>query len=123
MSKPLPPPVPIDDLSTRHTPMRRGAIARDALGPMAAAFPPAAAAPREASAPVETPSAAEAVRRPAKRRERNFHIPDYLDRAVTMRAAERGTTRSRIVLEALRAFGFEVDEIDLVDLRGNPRGR
>lgn len=44
-------------------------------------------------------------------------FPDYLIDQLKLAAAEAGTAQKVIVLEALRAAGFQIDDIDLQDLR------
>lgn len=49
---------------------------------------------------------------PAPVRRLAVELPDYLFTAVSKKAAEEGTTKRYIVLEALRAHGFTVNDID-----------
>ena len=44
-------------------------------------------------------------------------IPERIKRQVSVRAAEEGTTQRTIVLTALRAIGFSVNDEDLCDKR------
>lgn len=50
------------------------------------------------------------------------YIPDYVDRAVNIAAAERGVTKSYVILQALEQAGFRVDPADLVADRRKERG-
>ena len=43
-----------------------------------------------------------------------FDAPDYLDRELSVRAAEQGVTKTYLILQALGNAGFRLDEIDLV---------
>ena len=43
-----------------------------------------------------------------------FDAPDYLDRELSVRAAEQGVTKTYLILRALGDAGFRLDEIDLV---------
>jgi len=44
-------------------------------------------------------------------------VPARVKRAVTVRAAHEGVTQRTIILQALRAIGFSVEEDDLLDKR------
>jgi hypothetical protein len=44
-------------------------------------------------------------------------FPDYLSEALRQAAAREGTAQKVIVMRALRMAGFQVDDIDLQDLR------
>jgi hypothetical protein len=61
--------------------------------------------------------------RAALRVERNFHLPDYVDKWLALQVAEKGKSRSQIVVEALSRSGCPVEPIDLEDLRKNPKAR
>jgi hypothetical protein len=51
------------------------------------------------------------------------YFPDYLDRELSMKAAERGVTKTFLLLEALAKTGYHVDEADFVqDRRKRPKG-
>jgi hypothetical protein len=51
------------------------------------------------------------------------YIPDYLDRELSMKAAERGVTKTFLLMEALAKTGYRVDEADFVqDRRKRPKG-
>ena len=43
-----------------------------------------------------------------------FDAPDYLDRELSVRAAEQGVTKTYLILHALGNAGFRLDEVDLV---------
>jgi len=43
-----------------------------------------------------------------------FDCPDYLDRAVSVKAAEQGVTKTYLILRALKLAGFEITDRDLV---------
>jgi hypothetical protein len=43
-----------------------------------------------------------------------FDCPDYLDRAVAVKAAEQGVTKTFVILSALKAAGYEITDRDLV---------
>lgn len=43
-----------------------------------------------------------------------FDAPDYLDRELSVRAAEQGVTKTYLILQALGNAGFRLDEVDLV---------
>lgn len=44
-------------------------------------------------------------------------VPARIKREVTLRAAKEGSTQRTIILRALRAIGFKVDDADLFDKR------
>jgi len=44
-------------------------------------------------------------------------VPAHIKREVSVRAAKEGTTQRTIILTALRAIGFAVDEEDRCDKR------
>lgn len=44
-------------------------------------------------------------------------VPARIKREVSVRAAKEGTTQRTIILQALRAIGFRVDDGDLLDKR------
>ena len=78
--------------------------------------PPQPRAPRRAAA--SRPSApTPALPRPAPTRPWQAMFPDYLIDQLKLAAAEAGTAQKVVVLEALRAAGFQIDDIDLQDLR------
>lgn len=81
-----------------------------APAPVAAEPPtPGPAAPAAAPAPV--------VIRPAATRPWQAMFPDYLIDDLRQAAAREGTAQKVLVLRALRAAGFRVEDIDLQDLR------
>jgi len=43
-----------------------------------------------------------------------IEVPDYVDHALALKAAQERVTKQYIVLCALKAYGFEVDPADLV---------
>jgi hypothetical protein len=43
-----------------------------------------------------------------------FDCPDYLDKALSVQAAEQGVTKTYLILSALRQAGFRLEEADLV---------
>ena len=52
-----------------------------------------------------------------------FDSPDYLDRAISVAAAEQGVTKTYLILKALKADGFELRDVDLVIDRRKLRKR
>ena len=52
-----------------------------------------------------------------------FDCPDYLDRAVSIAAAERNVTKTFIILTALKQAGYEIKDVDLVEDRRKTRRR
>jgi hypothetical protein len=51
------------------------------------------------------------------------YIPDYLDREMAMKAAERNVTKTFLIMEALAKAGYRVEEIDLIqDRRKRQKG-
>jgi hypothetical protein len=50
------------------------------------------------------------------------YFPDYLDKELSVKAAERGVTKTFLLLEALTKAGYRVDEADFVqDRRKRPK--
>jgi hypothetical protein len=50
------------------------------------------------------------------------YIPDYLDRQMAMKAAERNVTKTFLIMEALAKTGYRVEDIDFVqDRRKRPK--
>ena len=43
-----------------------------------------------------------------------FDCPDYLDRAVSVAAAEQNCTKTYLILKALKLAGYELADVDLV---------
>ena len=43
-----------------------------------------------------------------------FDAPNYLDRELSVRAAEQGVTKTYLILQALGKVGYRMDEVDLV---------
>ena len=52
-----------------------------------------------------------------------FDCPAYLDRAISIAAAEQGVTKTYLILKALKADGFELRDVDLVIDRRKARKR
>lgn len=52
-----------------------------------------------------------------------FDCPDYLDRAVSVAAAEQNVTKTYLILKALKLAGYELKEVDLVVDRRKTRRR
>lgn len=52
-----------------------------------------------------------------------FDCPAYLDRAISIAAAEHGVTKTYLILKALKADGFELRDVDLVIDRRKARKR
>ena len=71
-----------------------------------------AAAPAEVNTPKPVVKRARKSSQPAPVRRLAVELPDYLFAAISKKAAEEGTTKRFIVLEALRAHGFVVNDID-----------
>lgn len=43
-----------------------------------------------------------------------FDCPDYLDKELSIKAAEQGVTKTYLILQALGKAGYRLDEVDLV---------
>lgn len=43
-----------------------------------------------------------------------FDCPDYLDKALSVKAAEEGVTKTYLILQALGQAGYRLDAVDLV---------
>jgi hypothetical protein len=43
-----------------------------------------------------------------------FDCPDYLDKALSVRAAEENVTKTYLILRALKTAGYRVEDVDLV---------
>jgi hypothetical protein len=52
-----------------------------------------------------------------------FDCPAYLDRAISIAAAEQGVTKTYLILKALKVDGFELRDVDLVIDRRKARKR
>lgn len=50
--------------------------------------------------------------KPAPTVKKTYKLPDYLSRALRLRAASEGVTERHIIMTALKAHGFEVHDID-----------
>lgn len=99
-----------DDLSRiRDYGLKRGFIPTEA--------PTSAPAPVPAPAPQPAPQPAPMVIRPVPTRPWQAMFPDYLIEELRNAAAREGTAQKVVVMRALRAAGFRVDDIDLQDLR------
>jgi len=85
-----------------------------AAPPVVAPVAPAEPPPVSVSAPA-VPSST--VVRPAPTKPWQAMFPDYLIEELRHAAAREGTAQKVIVMRALRAAGFRVDDIDLQDLR------
>lgn len=103
IAAPIPAPIPVAAPAPAYTP---------APAPIAV---PAPVAPPVAAAPVAAP--APAIPRPAPTKPWQAMFPDYLIEELRLAAAREGTAQKVIVMRALRAAGFRVDDIDLQDLR------
>jgi hypothetical protein len=52
-----------------------------------------------------------------------FDCPDYLDTAISVKAAEQNVTKTYLILKALKDVGYELREVDLVVDRRKARKR
>lgn len=53
-----------------------------------------------------------------------FDCPDYVDRAISVAAAEQNVTKTYLILKALKADGYEIRDVDLVvDRRRDRKAR
>ena len=43
-----------------------------------------------------------------------FDCPEYLDKELSVKAAEQGVTKTYLILQALGRAGYRLDEVDLV---------
>jgi len=50
-----------------------------------------------------------------------FDCPDYIDRAISVAAAEQNVTKTYLILKALKADGYEIKDVDLVADRRRDR--
>jgi hypothetical protein len=50
-----------------------------------------------------------------------FDCPDYVDRAISVAAAEQNVTKTYLILKALKADGYEIKNVDLVADRRRDR--
>lgn len=73
------------------------------------------ASPSRTAAP--SPPPAPALPRPAPTKPWQAMFPDYLIDELRQAAAHEGTAQKVVVMRALRAAGFHVNDIDLQDLR------
>ncbi len=111
-----------DDLARiRAYGLSRGFIPTETTQPppvASVAAPPAVAPVAPVEPPPPVPIAAPAtVVRPAPTKPWQAMFPDYLIEELRNAAAREGTAQKVIVMRALRAAGFRVDDIDLQDLR------
>lgn len=60
------------------------------------------------------PAAAEPSKPTAPLVSVRFDAPDYLDRELSVKAAEQGVTKTYLILQALGKAGYRIDDIDLV---------
>ncbi len=109
-----------DDLARiRAYGLSRGFLPTDTTTPTAPTSAPIVAMvepPPAASQPIPTPAAPPVVR-PAPTKPWQAMFPDYLIEELRHAAAHGGTAQKVVVMRALRAVGFRVDDIDLQDLR------
>jgi len=61
--------------------------------------------------------------RPAPLISVRFDCPDYLDRAISIAAAEQGVTKTFLILKAMKLAGYELADVDLVADRRKVRRR
>jgi hypothetical protein len=52
-----------------------------------------------------------------------FDCPDYLDRAISVTAAEQNVTKTYLILKALKLAGYDIKDVDLVVDRRKTRRR
>ena len=52
-----------------------------------------------------------------------FDCPDYLDRAIAVEAAQKGCTKTFLILNAMKQAGYEIADVDLVLDRRRSRRR
>jgi hypothetical protein len=52
-----------------------------------------------------------------------FDCPDYLDTAISVKAAEQNVTKTYLILRALKDAGYELRDVDLVVDRRKARRR
>ncbi len=52
-----------------------------------------------------------------------FDAPDYLDRELSIKAAEQGVTKTYLILKALGDAGYRLDDADLIKDRRRQRGK
>src|SRR3954466_8416560 len=71
---------------------------------------------RYGSAPSLPPPApvVEPPKPPAPLTSVRFDCPDYLDKELSIKAAEQGVTKTYLILQALGHAGYRLDEVDLV---------
>jgi hypothetical protein len=50
-----------------------------------------------------------------------FDCPNYIDRAISVAAAEQNVTKTYLILKALKADGYEIRDVDLVADRRRDR--
>jgi hypothetical protein len=50
-----------------------------------------------------------------------FDCPDYLDKELSIKAAEQGVTKTYLILQALGQRGYRLDEVDLIKDRRRSR--
>jgi hypothetical protein len=52
-----------------------------------------------------------------------FDCPDYLDTAISVKAAEQNVTKTYLILKALKEVGYQLRDVDLVVDRRKARRR
>jgi hypothetical protein len=52
-----------------------------------------------------------------------FDCPNYVDKAVSVNAAEQGVTKTFLILKALKLAGYDIRDVDLVGDRRKARKR
>lgn len=67
----------------------------------------------EATPPPAPPKKAKPKPKRAKTTKKTFELPDYVAKALRIKAAEQGVTERYIVLMGLKAKGIHVDKVDL----------
>ncbi|MQW85975.1 hypothetical protein [Sinorhizobium saheli] len=100
---------------TTATPATRTQPKPAAEEPKAAVVPLPAAEP--APAP-EKPARKPAAKKPEPQKSVQAFVPASIDRALKIKAAQDGTTVRNIILQGLKAIGFDVPEDELRDKRG-----
>ncbi|HYD98805.1 MAG TPA: hypothetical protein VEH84_05440 [Alphaproteobacteria bacterium] len=102
-----------DDAALRAHAAKLGLLPTDMTAVPAVPTPPAPTPPAPAIAvppPVAYP-------RPAPTKPWQATFPDYLVDQLREAAAKQGTAQKVVVMQALRQAGFQVEDIDLQDLR------
>lgn len=100
--------------------LSRGFLPTELEPPQPAPSPSAPPTPQPAAVPHTPPTdttPTSVMMRPAPTKPWQAMFPDYLIDDLRQAAAREGTAQKVLVLRALRAAGFRVDDIDLQDLR------